>query len=364
MTLVSAASQLIDEALFFYMTTQFISARTEFDPDYNLWFVQVLVARGGSLPSWRRHHPNDTPDIPARAFRTREQTQVREHELNNFFDQELASEPDSERRISLQLRAQKARQSHQRLQQEEELMLAIGRARGLSEIPVAMLPARLHSDDETYRIEIEAALTQHPYIRSIAFGDGRRRRMAQRRDDGSWCKSFLANRKGLRGAHRAPIANGFGLNEFDHYGKMKAAIRQMLLPEASRILTMRGVQQLLADALARGKRAVVWGSYVFWYEQGSIGWQVKERSGSADSEDDEAIWFEGKINSVNFGRIVVLPYIKSNGERVRGHTKNAPHDGPAKPRAPGEELVLEFEQLDGDLMRELLGEFRYEKGFG
>ncbi|RXR06358.1 hypothetical protein [Pseudoxanthomonas composti] len=346
------------------MTSRYISARTELDPYYNFWFVQVLVAKGGSPPSWRRHHPNDTPNIPARAFSTREEAQAREHELNAFFDQELANEPDAERRLSLQLRAQKARQSHQRLQQEEELMLAIGRARGLSETPVAMLPARLHPDDETYRIEIETALTQHPYIRSIAFGDGRRRRMAIRRDGGSWSKSFLASRKGLRGARRAPIANGFGLNEFDHYGRTKAAIRQMLLPEASRILTMRGVQQLLADALTRGKPAVVWGSYVFWYEQGGIGWQVKERSGSADSEDDEAIWFEGKIHSANFGRIVVLPYIKSNGERVRGHTKNAPHDGPAKPRAPGEELVLEFEQLDGDLMRRLLGEFRYEKGFG
>lgn len=188
--------------------------------------------------------------------------------------------------------------------------------------------------------------------------------MVQRLDDGSWSKSWLANRKGLIGAHRAPIANGFGLSEFDHFGKTKAEIRQMLLPEASRILMMRGVQQLLADALSRGKRAVVWSSYVFWYEQGGIGWQVKERSGSADGENDEAIWFEGNIHSANFGRIVVLPYIKSSGERVRGHTKNAPHDGPAKPRPLGEELILDFEQLDGDTMRGLLGEFRYEEGFG
>lgn len=346
------------------MITKYLSARTEFDPYYNLWFVQVLVAKGGFPPSWRRHHLNDTPSISAQAFLARDDAQARTRELNTFFDQELTNEPDAERRLSLQLRALKARQSHQRLQQEEELMLVIGRARGLSETPAAMLPARLHPDDEPYRTEIETALIQYPYIRSIALGDGRRRRIVRRHDDGSWSKSFLANRKGLRGAHRAPIANGFGLNEFDHYGRTKAAIRQMLLPEASRILTMRGVQQLLADALARGKRAVVWGSYVFWYEQGGIGWQVKERSGNSDSEDDEAIWFEGKIHSVNFGRIVVLPYIKSNGERVRGHTKNAPHDGAAKPRPPGEELILEFEQLDGDLMRGLLGEFRYEKGFG
>ncbi|MBV6778418.1 hypothetical protein [Xanthomonas euvesicatoria] len=357
-------SQLIDEVLLFYMTIQYISARTEFDPYYNFWFVQVLVAKGGSPPSWRRHHPNDTPDIPAQAFLTPDDAQERAHELNKFFDQKLANEPDAERRLSLQLRAQKARQSQQRLQQEEELMLTIAQARGRSEVPMAILPARLHPDGEPHRGEIEAALSQYPYIRSIALGERLRRHLVERLKDGSWSKPFLANRKGLKGAHRAPIANGFGLNEFDHYGRTKAAIRQMLLPEASRILTMRGVQQLLADALTRGKRAVVWGSYVFWYEQGGIGWQVKERSGSTDSEDDEAIWFEGKIHSANFGRIVVLPYIKSNGERVRGHTKNAPHDGPAKPRAPGEELVLEFEQLDGDLMRGLLGDFRYEKGFG
>lgn len=340
-----------------------ISAKSEFDPYYGFWFIQVLVGERGAAPSWRRHRPEDTPALGARAFLTSEEALSRVAEINSYFDGLLLAEPDLERRFSLQLRAQKARQAQRRLQEEEELMLAIARARGLSEIPAAILPVRLHPESEVHRTEIEAALVQYPYVRSIAIGDAGRRRMVERLDDGSWSRSFRASRKGLRGAHRAPIANGFGLSEFEHYGKTKAAIRKMLLPEASRILTMSGVQSLLAEALSRGKRAVVWGSYVFWYEQGGIGWHVKERSGNVDSDSDEAIWCEGKINSANFGRIVVLPYIKSNGERVRGHTKNAPHEGPAAPRPLGQELVIDFEQLDGDLMRSLLGDFRYEKGF-
>lgn len=183
-------SQLIDEVLLFYMTIQYISARTEFDPYYNFWFVQVLVAKGGSPPSWRRHHPNDTPDIPAQAFLTPDDAQERAHELNKFFDQKLANEPDAERRLSLQLRAQKARQSQQRLQQEEELMLTIAQARGRSEVPMAILPARLHPDGEPHRGEIEAALSQYPYIRSIALGERLRRHLVERLKDGSWSKPF------------------------------------------------------------------------------------------------------------------------------------------------------------------------------
>ena len=37
-----------------------------------------------------------------------------------------------------------------------------------------------------------------------------------------------------------------------------------------------------------------------------------------------------------------FPYIKVNGEKVQGHTKNAPHDGKAKPRHPSEYVELPF----------------------
>lgn len=48
------------------------------------------------------------------------------------------------------------------------------------------------------------------------------------------------------------------------------------------------------------------------------------------------------------------------GEKVQGHTKNAPQDGKALPRHPGQYVTLPFEILDGDLMIGLFGELHYE----
>lgn len=51
---------------------------------------------------------------------------------------------------------------------------------------------------------------------------------------------------------------------------------------------------------------------------------------------------------------------KENGEFVQGHTKNAPHDGKAKPRPPKEYVNLPYEILEDDLMIGLFGELKYE----
>lgn len=337
-----------------------ISARHKFDPHYDLWFIGVLHAKPGKPPAWRRHHPNDTPEFGARAFAHRSEAQEMVLQLNALFDQAIRGVEDSERRMSLELRAQKARQCHERLSQEEDLMLVLAKARGVAAMKEPLNAARLHPKSEAHRGTVEAVLQEYPYVNSLLVGERRRKRLVEKLPDGSWSQPFRPTRKGLMGGYRAPIANGFGLNEFGHFGKIKSEIRRMLLPDWAAILMTRGVRELLDDALARGTRALVWGGYVFWYESRREGWQVKERSGSSDKEDDDALWFAGQIHSVNYGRIVVLPYIKANGEKVRGHTKNAPHDGTALPRPPNEHLLISFEQLDGDLMRELLGEFRYE----
>lgn len=72
------------------------------------------------------------------------------------------------------------------------------------------------------------------------------------------------------------------------------------------------------------------------------------------------MWKEGTIRSTNHGRLVILPYIKESGEQVRGHTRNGPNDGRAKPRHPDHYVDIPFAQLDGDLMIGLFGELPYE----
>ena len=118
---------------------------------------------------------------------------------------------------------------------------------------------------------------------------------------------------------------------------------------------------MLDEALARGQYVIVIGNFVFWYEQGKeVGWTVKSLGNDNANKEGETLWKEGKIVSKNHGRIVVLPYIKENGELVKGHTKNSPKDGKALPRHPDYFLELPFEVLDGDLMIGLFGELPYE----
>lgn len=146
-----------------------------------------------------------------------------------------------------------------------------------------------------------------------------------------------------------------------HWGQTKAAIRDALLPRANKLLHLASVKLLLADALRRGQRVLIVGSFVFWYESGTVPqWVVKQVGVSGKSETGEAMWLEGTILSKNHGRIVVLPYIKENGEQVQGHTKNSPHDGKALPRHRNDYVEIPFEVLKGDLMYSLFGELKYE----
>ncbi|WDM78321.1 hypothetical protein K6979_14265 [Xanthomonas cucurbitae] len=87
---------------------------------------------------------------------------------------------------------------------------------------------------------------------------------------------------------------------------------------------------------------------------------MKELGSAKGSSDGEALWREGTIISQNHGRIVVLPYIKEDGVKVKGHTKNAPHEGRALPRHPDDIVEIPFAEIDGDLMIGLDGELFYE----
>ena len=126
------------------------------------------------------------------------------------------------------------------------------------------------------------------------------------------------------------------------------------------MLQLQPMKEMLAEALAAGSHAVVLDRFVFWYEpEGGIGWTVKEIGAHDSAQADAVEWAAGMIVSKNFGRIVVLPFIKDDGTRVAGHTRNAPGDGPAKPRRPGEAKEIAFMRLQGDAMLGLLGELPY-----
>lgn len=161
--------------------------------------------------------------------------------------------------------------------------------------------------------------------------------------------------------YRERIARGFGLSGFDHWGKTKAEIRSMLLPRANKLLQLASVKRMLHEAYTQGHKVLISGGFVFWFEEkNQIGWLVKEVNRKDSTKNGNVLWEKGRILSKNHGRIVVLPYIKENGEQVLGHTKNTAHDGKALPRHKDDFVELPFEVLNDDLMIGLFGELYYE----
>lgn len=179
--------------------------------------------------------------------------------------------------------------------------------------------------------------------------------------NGDWGRYLYYNDLTTKVAFREKISRAFGFSGRDHWGRVKSEIRIRLLPRANELLQLSSVKRMLADAHAKGHKVLMAGGYVFWYEEtGDVGWIVKATNSSDSLKSGESIWHEGTIISKNHGRIVVFPYIKVNGEKVQGHTKNAPHDGKAKPRHPSEYVELPFLVLEDDLMVGLFGELKYE----
>jgi hypothetical protein len=326
--------------------------------------MQELVDNGELAPTWReRMVPDDNDRIFADHYPDRKSAVAAANALNPVLRQALAARPiDPVAKRSLELKIDKALQAKQRLQDEETLMLQEALRRHAHAAKPGADSLRLSPESERYRQELAEQLATMPYLKVAKVGrlDNQwSRYVLFKGPDDAWSKPYLAGDKAAQTAERATIANAFELSAAAHWGKTKAKIRQILLPRANQLLQLASVQRLLAEALARGERVLVSNGIVFWYEDGKLGWQIKETSTSRASEG-ATIWKEGTIISTNHGRLVVLPYIKENGEHVRGHTKNAPNDGPALPRHPDHFLEIPFSLYDGDLMIGLFGELPYE----
>lgn len=330
------------------------------------WFMEVLVENDDASLSWR---DSVLKDDNGRHFS--ESYDDKEAAVRSAIDRNFVLEARVEAKTldpllkkSLQLKILKSLQSKQRLQNEEELMLKEAiRKHANSERPT-IESIKLAPASEQYRNEVFDVLTVMPYLKIVRVGKSGERKLntltLYQDRDGTWSKPYAAGDKAVKYAERAKIANAFGLPGHAHWGRTKATIRQTLLPRANQLLQLASVQHLLSEALARGELVIVSNGVVFWYEKsGQIGWQVKETSSTKDSKDT-AIWKEGTICSTNHGRLIVLPYIKDNGEYVKGHTKNGPNDGKALPRHPDHYVDIPFKLYDGDLMIGLYGELPYE----
>ena len=257
---------------------------------------------------------------------------------------------------SLQLKVNKELTSKQRIVEEEQLMLqeAIKRNHSKPRLDKSLLKV----EHEVFRQPLFKILQETPYISLVSIP--RHNRTLLREGEHDWTYGTKSNQKMKQLFHRASIAEGFELRADAHWGKTKSTIRDLLLPRANQLLQHASVKKILDEALRSGQKVLVSGNFIFWYEGKDLGWIVKVANESATYKKGHTLWDKGTILSTNHGRIVVLPFIKENGERVKGHTKNAPHDGAALPRHKDDWVELPFEVLHGDLMQGLFGELYYE----
>lgn len=324
--------------------------------------MKELVATEDGCVRWRdRRIPDERGHVKMDVYAEREAAISAAEALNPQLMAALAARhmPEADR-ISLTLKVRKAIQSRQRLDEEEALMLAEAVRRHHDTPRQSPADVQLHPEAEPLREALAKELELYPYLRIALIGERVWPVVLYRDANNLWSKPYPANDKAALVASRARIANGFNFHHQQHWGQVKAKIRAELLPRANQLLQLASVQRMLAEALGRGERVLVSNGIVFWYEpDGQIGWTVKATT-SDKGEDGSTLWREGTIVSTNHGRLVVLPYVKDNGELVRGHTKNGPRDGRAKPRHPEHYVEIPFRELKGDLMIGLFGELPYE----
>jgi len=334
-------------------------------PHTDNWVMQELVYMGNLAPKWRdRLIPDANDNVYGSIHPNRDAAIAAAHKLNPELVQALSTHiTDPVERRSIELKVDKALQSKSRLQEEEMLMLAEALRRHQRDERPTALSLNIAPEVEHFRHDLAEQLAVMPYLKVARVGHSGTRsnqHILFLNKKNIWSSAGGINPKNAKVAERAKIANGFDLLGSEHWGETKAKIRSILLPRANQLLQLASVKKLLADALARGERVIVSNGIVFWYENNTIGWQVKQTSYSAREEEGETIWQEGTILSKNHGRLVVLPYIKEDGEQVKGHTKNGPKDGRAKPRHPDDYLEIPFSLYSGDLMIGLMGELPYE----
>ena len=332
---------------------------------YDQWTLEELASPNDNQSlSWRRRLiRNDMGRVTIPLFKDEQQARTETASLNQAFATALDISPmDATSKLSLQIKVEKRLQAKKRLEDEEALMLSEA-VRQHQDVQFDRSQLRLHEASEPHRVELEEQLIKMPYLKVVVVGAPGRRKFLVLEKNSMWSEPYELRRSFdsiTAKVLRARIANGFGFDYDDHWGKTKAAIREILKPRANKLLERYDIQRMLSEALAQGKRAIVFERFVFWYEpDGCIGWTVKE-VGNKVSGSDDTIWEKGTIRSENYGRLIILPYKKANGELVRGHTKNAPHEGPAKPRHPDNYIEIPFEVLEGDVVRGLFGELYYE----
>jgi len=325
------------------------------------WQLRALKLFPDYQLAWKRYfYDNGNGHARAAVFTSYKEAMEAADEFNQLTNERAAQAvADPVLQASTLLKVDKALTAARRIQDEEKLMEREAIKRNAHLPSPAIEALELPEKMDILRQPLHEQLERAPYLQVVALPTFNV--CLRRTEDLKWEEIGALSSKRSQVCLRELTARGFGLSGGDHWGRTKAQIRALLLPRANQLLQLASVRQMLAEARMRGQRVLVCGGFVFWFEDDGVPrWIVKNSGGESNSDEGTTLWHEGTILSKNHGRIVVLPYIKENGEQIQGHTKNAPHDGKALPRHRDQYVTLPFEILEGDLMIGLFGELHYE----
>lgn len=327
----------------------------------HLWqMYELKLTEEGALKWFRGYCESDEGHLKADIYGTYELAvkvaEERNQELSKTFTDINFHRGNKE---SLLLKVEKEITRQSRLLGEEQLMLSEAKRRHQQTERPSADELILPPNCEHIREQLIEILNETPYIGFVRLSKYGVSLLKENGND--WSTKAKHTKQSAKYFYRERIAAGFGLSGLEHWGKTKSSIRDILLPKANKLLELASVKRMLAEAELQGQRVVVASGFVFWFEENdNVGWTVKKVSYSGADKSGNTLWKKGTILSKNHGRIVVLPYVKENGELVQGHTKNASHDGAAKPRHPKEYVELPYEVLKDDLMIGLFGQLKYQ----
>jgi len=327
----------------------------------SLWqMYEFKLCKDGSLKWYPAYIELETKHVKCDVYDSYELAVEAAVQRNNELSEKLATlNLAITEKESFLLKVEKEVTRKSRLFSEEQLMLSEGIRRNQKSLRPSADDIVLPDNCENLLEPLMEILRETPYVNFVRLE--RCGRSLLREGEYDWSTITKHTKQTAKYFYRERIAAAFGFNGAEHWGKTKSKIREALLPRANQLLQLASVKRMLADAEEQGKKVVVASGFVFWLEENeNVGWIVKEVSYSEAEKSGNTLWEKGTILSKNHGRIVVLPYIKENGDLVQGHTKNAPHDGRAKPRHPREYVELPYEVLEDDWMIGLLGELKYE----
>jgi len=316
--------------------------------------LAIIAERGLQVPSYE-----ELAALRSRSFVFNVSTPAW---LADAWERELKGRRAAEEaRRSAEIQREKNRRSEERLRREYEIIVAKGRELAAAEGVTAPVRERMTVEGvagaEAERVIglIAARLAEHPYLRHVLDESFSSVRLWVSEDRLTWrewpnLKETWARKRLI--AERALATDAFGERPEGNWRDVKARIQGRIKPDALTFLHRKDIQERLAKALEEGKRFVVFRDWGFWWNEETRKWEERqfERGGSGSGNaPGSRVWREGRILSRNHGRIIVLPFTKADGTDVDGHTRNAPGQGRAEPKATPE--IIPFEVYD-DLGRD------------